>query len=658
MPTRLPLRAALAATVLVLAGPVAGHPLFSPPAFPPEPPRTSRPLADGTFRRDSDGRATGGQTVSVAAAERPLRLAILPDRTTGRDWGLPYLRQAVDDLRRIRPDAAFTIGDMVQGYTRSTDRYDRETETYLAIVESLPMPLFPIAGNHDTIPGTRDPSDRRFIERYRETFAPLHYAVEFDRATVLVLFADAANGDGPPRLDATQLAWLADALPRAEARGRPILVLVHRPLWRSSGSRWDELVHPLLARHGVAAVIAGHFHAMQRDPDRDGVAYHILAACGGMIDQHPLAGQLQHLTFVQVDADGTVSIHHQPVGVTLDADFIRTGDQERAYRLKSEAGLVELPAAAPDPVRGPVEVRLPIRGKNPLEVPIELELSAVTAWPGREPVEGLPIVTDVRIDAFNPFVTDLATPFVLELPAPMRLGPGETFEASIAVRCAAHAASPPPPEILATARFLDERGRIVPVWVARRLPILREIPLAAAPTPAFPLAADRAFPIASWTPSPYDTLEPNPTAAIGLEGDRLRIDLEVPDRHRPDDPLAPPPGTRRVTDPPHDAIRILLPDGPEGERELLFEPFAPGQGTLMAVGPGGSLREVPGFEIDAFAVDGDAWRIALRLPGRFRPKPGDRMNLGVADNDETYHTQWRWLAPEAFPARFVESGRP
>jgi hypothetical protein len=184
------------------------------------------------------------------------------------------------------------------------------------------------------------------------------------------------------------------------------------------------------------------------------------------------------------------------------------------------------------------------------------------------------------------------------------------------------------------------------------VPIRRDIPLVAAAVPAFPLGS-AAFPIASWIPSPYDTLEPHATAAIALEGDRLRIDLEVPDRHRPDDLLPPPPGSRRVSDPLHDAIRIQLPDGPEGERDLLFEPFSPGSGTPMAVGADGSLRPVPDAEIDAFAVEDGAWRVALRLPARFRPKPGDRINLGVADNDWTYHTQWRWLAPEAFPALFA-----
>jgi hypothetical protein len=621
--------------------------------FPAEPPARSKALSEDRFARDERNAARDGVIIAAPPTVRSLRLAILPDRTSGRDWGLPYLKAAVADLNRIRPDAVFGIGDMVQGYTRSPERYDRETETFLEIVSDLTPDFYPTAGNHDVIPGTRDPSDRRFVERYRQTFGPVRYAVEFELATVVVLFTDAGNGDGSPRIDDAQETWLDATLARAAARERPILVLLHRPLWRATSAKWDERIQPMLERHGVDAVIAGHFHAMQRDPDVGGVAYHILGTCGGMIDQHPYGGQWQHLTFVDVDERGAVSIYHQPVGVTASDGFIRTEDQERTYRLKGEAAVIAVLDATGEPGRGAVDGSVRIRCTNPLDVPVEFTMSAVTAPPGHERVEGMPIVTDVRRDAFNPFVTDVATPFRLEPPAPFTLSPGESAERTIAVRCPRTPSSPPPPEIAITARFTDSQGRVVPVWISRRIPIAREIPLADARGPVFPIPAGRGFPIASWIPSPYDTLEPHATVAIGLDDDRLRIDLEVPDRHRPDDRVTPPPGSRRVTDPTHDAIRILLPDGPDGERELLFEPFTPGRGTLMAVGADGSLRPIPDAEIDAFAVEDATWRLAVRLPERFRPAPGHRINIGVADNDWTYHTQWRWLAPEAFPARFV-----
>jgi hypothetical protein len=41
--------------------------------------------------------------------------------------------------------------------------------------------------------------------------------------------------------------------------------------------------------------------------------------------------------------------------------------------------------------------------------------------------------------------------------------------------------------------------------------------------------------------------------------------------------------------------------------------------------------------------DDGGWSATLRLPLRGRTL--ERLQVGVADNDETYHTQWRWLAP-------------
>ena len=51
------------------------------------------------------------------------------------------------------------------------------------------------------------------------------------------------------------------------------------------------------------------------------------------------------------------------------------------------------------------------------------------------------------------------------------------------------------------------------------------------------------------------------------------------------------------------------------------------------------------------------WNLSLRVLPEALPSgsgvDGLSLNIGVADNDETYHTQWRWLAPRQSPARLV-----
>ncbi|NBQ13547.1 MAG: hypothetical protein EBU31_02785, partial [Proteobacteria bacterium] len=167
------------------------------------------------FERTGDGRATDGQTVRDVAHPRVQRIAILPDRTTGRAWGLPYLHAAVEDLNIVRPDAVFTVGDMVQGYTRSTSTWDAEVDEYQRGVAPLTARFYPTPGNHDVISGSRTPGDTTFAAKYRERFGPLWYSVELDLATAIILFSDEGLGDSKMNITETQLSWIAGALDAA-----------------------------------------------------------------------------------------------------------------------------------------------------------------------------------------------------------------------------------------------------------------------------------------------------------------------------------------------------------------------------------------------------------------------------------------------------------
>ena len=76
---------------------------------------------------------------------------------------------------------------------------------------------------------------------------------------------------------------------------------------------------------------------------------------------------------------------------------------------------------------------------------------------------------------------------------------------------------------------------------------------------------------------------------------------------------------------------------PAGEATWLAEPFTAG------------FAPMPGMRVDFLERKGAAWRLRCTVdwPGGTVPEDlsGIRVQVGVADNDETYHTQWRWLAP-------------
>ena len=664
------LRPLLALTSGLAGAATAG---FAPAPIPP------------TFARDGAA-AIDGQTVVQPANPRRQIVAIIPDRTTGRDWGLRYLREAVEDFNREKPDAVFCVGDLVQGYSRDDAQVRRERDDFLGIVGRLSMPFYPTPGNHDLVSGRRDPGDRSFADSYRALFGPLYYSVELDLASFVILNTE----DGPdargvgriqPGFSDAQLAWLDGELARLALRARPIILLFHRPLWDVKSVRWDERVQPLLVKHGVDQVIAGHYHALQELPPKDGIPFLLLGTCGGAIDQHPLAGQLQHTTFVAIDETGRIDIHHQIAGTTLPSDWITKEDQARAYRLKSAREAVAIRGASPEPfgrvgevVEGAVEVVF----RNPLDRPVELRALATrapTPWPVVDRTEDGEIERSwssrTPIDVFNPFTTDLATPFEIDLPkGATEVAAGDEAVLRVPFRCEGTLVPPQPAPFDLVATYTDDRGRRVPIVLRQRLPIARRVPMGRNEAEA------PAFPIAVWRWSEYDTAESNATArfvrAEGGEG--LRIVLDVPDRLHSEDARNRD-ARSEIDDPLGDAVRIEFGEGPE--RRLYLVTFPEGANAprirRLVEGAGASRnggRDGEGGG-DARLLDADGptatftkaperWRLDLEFPADARPEGRDwadlPVNLGVADNDDTYHTQWRWLAPRDLPARLQPFG--
>ena len=611
-----------------------------------DPPDQTRVLREGRFALDQDGRAADGQTVEAGPNTERSIVAILPDRTTGEDWGLPHLDRAVTDLNLLRPDAVFCVGDLVQGYTRDSETWENEVDDYLSIIDRLDAEFWPTAGNHDVISGGRDSQDRSFADRYRARFGPLHYAVELEHGTMVVLFSDENLDSRSVDLSDQQIEWLKQVLAAANSE-EPIVLLMHRPLWRYGKVRWEERVQPILAKHGVDAVVAGHFHALHRDDDRDGVEYHLLGVCGGAIDQHPLTGQFNHLTLLDLGPGDQVHIRHLPSGVMLPDDFIRRADQDRAYRLKS-GRTATIKGRLEDPWTGPVRGEVELEIRNPIDVPITVHVD-----PAQPPrpwlVEGHAFVARTESDIANPSTTDLETPFRLRKIDPIEVAPGKTIMVPLAFSAPQTSTPPPPPEIRVRIEFEDTQGRLVPMMLPRRIPVARADPAPADGVPAWPIAA--------WAHSVYEEREPLGWARTNLvpgeTGPRLSIDLTIFDDRLADDGV-PFESTVKSRQNPHGDLVVvdLLTD--DGIRSFLFEPALiapPPLGTsgteLVAFSKNGPGQVVSGAVQAITTPPGEPWRHQYRIEiPDIDPRTISGLQIRVADNDRTYHTQWRTLAPD------------
>jgi hypothetical protein len=263
-------------------------------------------------------------------------------------------------------------------------------------------------------------------------------------------------------------------------------------------------------------------------------------------------------------------------------------------------------------------------------------------------VDGQMFISRTEVDAFNPFTVDQGTRYTMQPAQPVTVKPGESL--SMPLQFAWPRAEGPvaPPTFEVRETFTDTKGRTVPVFLWMRPAVQRTIALAKSDAKSDAMPANTtAWPIHAWVPSPYDTLERDPSVQCWLtaDGATLRLRVQVPDQ-RMAAALADKRTTdKRMLDPGGDGVAVRWTDS-AGTAMLLLEPFTPFQACNR---DGVQAKTESG-------TDAGGWWAEIRLP--LTAGLPTSLNVGVADNDSNYHTQWRWLAPEAAPAKLKSAGNP
>ncbi|MEW6256240.1 MAG: phosphodiesterase [Pseudomonadota bacterium] len=169
-----------------------------------------------------------------------------------------FLERAVAHLARhpARPQAILMTGDL-------TD-FDRgaEYERFKALTACLPMPLFPVPGNHDSTAGLA----AAFPELAARTEAgKFNYVVEAFELR-LVMLDSSVPGAPHGELGQPTLAWLDATL--GATPDRPTLVALHHPPFATGILHMDvqnlrdgAALEAVIGRHPqVRALVCGHVH--------------------------------------------------------------------------------------------------------------------------------------------------------------------------------------------------------------------------------------------------------------------------------------------------------------------------------------------------------------------------------------------------------------
>ena len=154
------------------------------------------------------------------------------------------------------------------------------------LVDAWPTPMRLIPGNHDIgdNPGTRDAPEHEWLSeasraRYLALFGEDRWAIDAE-GWRLIAFDAQLLGSGMPE-EAEQWDWLASEF--KNAAGKPIVVLLHKPLFENPATDSDHHMRyvphaardrllVLIARADVRLVLCGHAH-QYLDRTIDGVRH-------------------------------------------------------------------------------------------------------------------------------------------------------------------------------------------------------------------------------------------------------------------------------------------------------------------------------------------------------------------------------------------------
>jgi hypothetical protein len=206
--------------------------------------------------------------ISLPVSEGSLRFAVIGDTGTGSK----QQQQLADVMTRYKTAFPFEFvlmtGDNMYGGETPADFKRKFSDVYKALLDDRVL-FYASLGNHDE-------STQRFYEHFNMKGEEYYRLKKRDVA----FYALNSN-----YMEKRQLKWLEDELAKDESRWK--IVFLHHPLYSSGGKHGSssglrEVVEPILLKHGVNVVFAGHDHFYERIKPQRGI-YHFVSGAGGKL---------------------------------------------------------------------------------------------------------------------------------------------------------------------------------------------------------------------------------------------------------------------------------------------------------------------------------------------------------------------------------------
>ena len=254
--------------------------------------------AESNPTRDDQPALQGGPHSSLQV-QPTFRFVVIGDTRTGVD----VFERNIDEINSLDPDLVLDVGDLIPGYTDDERQITAMWNEFDERVKRFQVPFVMVVGNHDIW-------DQRSRNIYQQRYGQTYFSFDHKGVHFVVLDSEAPDDSGNliNRIDGQQLKWLQNDL-ALHRNARLTFVFLHKPFWQGGRmakgvpEHWFQRVHPLLAKHGVSAVFAGHFHKYMKFSPVDGVRYYITGGGGAEIGSNPTQGDLHHYCLVSVSGD-------------------------------------------------------------------------------------------------------------------------------------------------------------------------------------------------------------------------------------------------------------------------------------------------------------------------------------------------------------------